>query len=630
MAEGSALDGFTIMNVGDYDDAEWKRHHATQGEELPDEQGAGGGGAPAVAVGVNCTIANNIVHHNGNVGIAVQGRKGKTVSPRVSRNVVYRNMGGGIGSADGSTATIEENICYQNLRGGIGNRNASPLIVNNECFENVRAGIGIREGACPIVRGNKCYKNRRAGIGIRMKGTNPIVEGNECHENDMAGIGCRDHAAPIVRGNRCSKNRMAGIGARDHARPVIEDNECHQNEMAGIGCRLGAAPIIRNNRCYRNLMAGIGSRDRAAPIIRDNRCYKNEMAGIGSRLGAKPVIVGNECFENQMAGIGTREGASALIHDNRCYKNKDAGIGSRDGAKSLIVGNECRENQMAGIGAHHQAHVTILNNRCIDNGKVAIGLRHGTTAHVAGNELERKGGMPPMIAVGEASSAVIAGNTIRGGGVTGILVEGVARIVGNDMQGQEKSGSAVWALPKSDVLIAGNRVDRYRNLVANTGCKISVIDNRIGNFQGTAISVKNALAPAHVWGNVAVSKTPKAVPAVVEGPRGAVADNVLKEPEAKDLPKEAIAMSWPAAGGKVEWKAPEKKGERTVQDGPWKLVATEGRATRYQLFNLTDDPQQKKDLSGRLEHVLFRLIGLLERQEAKDFKAEGAGPGQRK
>ena len=47
---------------------------------------------------------------------------------------------------------------------------------------------------------------------------------------------------------------------------------------------------------------------------------------------------------------------------------------------------------------------------------LAIGLRHGTTAHVAGNELERKGGMPPMIAVGEASRAVIAGSGARNGG----------------------------------------------------------------------------------------------------------------------------------------------------------------------------------------------------------------------
>ena len=223
MAEGSTLDGFTVTNVGVYDEDAWNRHHATHGAELADNEGVVGTGTgfPAVLCpGVNCTIRHNIVHHNGHAGIGIRGAKGKQVSPHVYRNVVYRNMGGGIGSSDGSTATIEENIGFQNLRAAIGSRNASPLIINNVCYENVRAGIGQREGAKPILRGNKCYRNRRAGIGIRMKGTSPIIENNECYENEMAGIGNRDGATPIIRNNRCYRNKMAGIGSRSGARAL--------------------------------------------------------------------------------------------------------------------------------------------------------------------------------------------------------------------------------------------------------------------------------------------------------------------------------------------------------------------------------------------------------------------------
>lgn len=167
MAEGSSLDGFTVTNVGVYDDAEWTKHHATQRNDQPHEHIGQPDTAGIGVVGVTCTIRHNIVHHIGYSGIAIQGVADKRCSPHVWRNVSYRNMGGGIGSMQGSTAVIEENVCFQNFYAGIGHEDSSPLVIHNVCFENIRAGIGISEGSKPVVRGNKCYRNRRAGIGIR-------------------------------------------------------------------------------------------------------------------------------------------------------------------------------------------------------------------------------------------------------------------------------------------------------------------------------------------------------------------------------------------------------------------------------------------------------------------------------
>lgn len=239
MAEGSTLDGFTITNVGVYDEALWKKHFDSHGEELADDEGSvqAEGTIPAISIKfVIATVTNNIVHHNGDVGIAVVGSKERKVTPLVMGNVSYRNLGGGIGVADLAEPVIRENTCHENLRAGIGCRNSSPIILDNVCFQNVRAGIGCREGAKPVIRENRCYQNRRAGIGIRMEGTAPVVEDNDCYENNMAGIGCRDGAEPIIRSNRCSKNKMAGIGC-DGASPLIVGNECRENEMAGIGMR---------------------------------------------------------------------------------------------------------------------------------------------------------------------------------------------------------------------------------------------------------------------------------------------------------------------------------------------------------------------------------------------------------
>jgi len=423
MAEGATLDGFTVTNIGRYDDARWKKHHATHGERQSHAH-IGRPGTPGIGVaGVNCTVVNNIVHHNGSTGIAVRGVKERRCSPRLFRNVSYRNMGGGIGSMQGSTAIIEQNICFQNFYAGIGQNHADPIIIGNRCYQNIRAGIGISEGSKPIVRRNKCYRNRRAGIGIRT-------------------------------------------GAE--TAPVVEDNDCYGNDMAGIGSRDDARPIIRNNRCYRNMLAGIGTRNRA-----------------------QAVIVGNDCRDNKRSGIGVRDGAKAKI----------------------------------------------LGNKCIDNKLVAIGIRGKADAYIARNELQRTGGMPPMIAVRDGSTAVVTGNIIRGGGVAGLLVQGTARITGNDFvgngprRGPGPPNFAVWVRSGSDVLVSGNHISGWRHALDASGArKIRVIENTASGFLGTAFVVTGTSTPAHLFGNVALSGNPKDKVIAVTGPRGVIAENQRKQP----------------------------------------------------------------------------------------------------
>ena len=468
MAEGSTFDGFTVTGVGEYDDAKWNKHHATQGEQQAHEHIGVPGTAGIAVIGVtHCRVANNIVHHIGYTGIAIMGEAGKRVTPHIVHNVAYRNMGGGIGSMKKSSAIIEENVCFENFYAGIGHDDASPLVTGNVCYANIRAGIGISEHSKPTVRGNKCYKNRRAGIGIRTG---------------------------------------------EETTPLVEDNECYENKMSGIGCRSESAPVIRNNRCW-----------------------DNEMAGIGSQDGARPIIVGNECFGNLMAGIGAEKGAVAIIRDNKCYKNLMVGIGVRKGAKALIVENECRENGQAGIGVREEATALIFDNKCLENKLVAIGVRSRSTAHIGRNLLARTGGMPPIVAVREDSSAVIADNTIKGGGVAGVLVEGTAEIRGNQFQGNGPRGGpgppnyAAWVRGGSTVSFCNNRTDRWRHALYAAGAKsVRATDNTSSNFLGTAIVVSKSETPAHVFGNIAISDSQKDKAASVEGSQGVVAENVRR------------------------------------------------------------------------------------------------------
>ncbi len=167
-------------------------------------------------------------------------------------------------------------------------------------------------------------------------------------------------------------------------------------------------------------------------------------------------------------------------------------------------------------------------HKCLDNGLVAVGLRFGSIAYVIDNELARSNGMPPLIAVRQGSSALIVGKSLKGGGVAGILVDGTARIRGNQMHGSGKSGSAVWGTPKADLTIIGNQIDGYRNLLNSSGCKVTVVDNVICNFQGTAITVKNPIGAAVVASNTAISKKPKDKAVAFDGPRGKQKDSATR------------------------------------------------------------------------------------------------------
>ncbi len=364
MAEGATLDGFTVTRVGLYDEAGWQEAWDTKGENQPHEH-IGQFGSPGIAVtGVTCSIINNVVHHIGATGIAIRGEEGKRCAPLVSGNTCYRNMGGGIGSMNGSTAIIDGNTCFENFYAGIGHDNASPLVTNNDCFGNIRAGIGISEGACPVVRGNRCHGNRRAGIGIRTGAdTRPIVEDNDCFENEMAGIGVEEEAEPILRGNRCYRNRLAGIGSRDHARPIIVGNHCHENGAAGIGSESGH-PVILRNHSEKNETTGIGIAGDTRALVIDNRCEENRLVAIGIPSGGEALLHGNTLVRTgggMPPIVAILNGANATLIDNIIH---GGGVGAimLDGELTAIGNTITGQDGGSGVVIRENGHATLSGN----------------------------------------------------------------------------------------------------------------------------------------------------------------------------------------------------------------------------------------------------------------------------
>ena len=240
------------------------------------------------------------------------------------------------------------------------------------------------------------------------------------------------------------------------------------------------APRIAGNVCFRNMGGGIGSMKGSTALIEDNTCYENFYAGIGCDA-ASPVIRNNVCHDNIRAGIGVSEGSSPKVAGNRCFHNRRAGIGIRTGAdtRPVVENNECRDNAMAGIGVEEGARPILLNNKIINNKLVAIGVTGGSEAVIQGNELSREGGMPPMIAVLDGCSATITGNTIRGGGIAGILIKGKADIRDNHFFGRgpgskPPANQAIWAHDGAEVTLGSNEVEGWKQeLNAAKGAKVT-------------------------------------------------------------------------------------------------------------------------------------------------------------
>ena len=364
MAAGATLDGFSVTGVGKYDEEKWQKSWVNQGADQAHEH-IGGFGVPGIAIeGVDCSVVNNIVHHIGDTGIAIRGIEGANCAPLVRGNVCYRNMGGGIGSMEGSAAIIDSNTCYENFYSGIGHNNASPIVTRNTCYRNIRAGIGVSEGACPIVRGNSCYENRKAGIGIRTGSeTSPIVENNDCYKNEMAGIGVEEKATPIILGNRCKKNGLAGIGCRDGASAMIRGNRCESNKAAGIGLESASAEILRN-QINLNEKAGIGISGRSFATLVNNICLGNKLVGLGIPGEAKVVVASNS-FSRQggmppMVMVG--EKAEVTMTGNTIQGGGIAGVllmGKLTAIDNLIEG----ANGGSGIWVREGAELTRKGNK---------------------------------------------------------------------------------------------------------------------------------------------------------------------------------------------------------------------------------------------------------------------------
>lgn len=147
--------------------------------------------------------------------------------------------------------------------------------------------------------------------------------------------------------------------------------------------------------------------------------------------------------------------------------------------------------------------------------------------------------MPPLVMVFQGAEANLHENTLSGGGVAGIRTAGKVKATGNRFEALKlrKAGPpsyAIWALEGSEVTMDGNQVKNYRNAIHASGATVTVSNNTVHNFFGSAFVVKNPASPAHIFDNTVHSNEGNGTVMTLEGQKGIINGNTLQtEPVAE-------------------------------------------------------------------------------------------------
>ena len=172
--------------------------------------------------------------------------------------------------------------------------------------------------------------------------------------------------------------------------------------------------------------------------------------------------------------------------------------------------------------------------------------------------------MPPLVAVKGGSSAYFSDNTLHGGGVAGVLVQGTAHFVGNRFEGNgPRAGGppnfAVWGQQGAEIDFSNNTVNRWRHAIQSSAAQgVVARNNSVGHFLKTAFVISKPSRPAHVFGNTAYTDNKADQVVAIDGPSGIVAENLLEPLSEFENGKQQAQPDMPATGAQTSLVPPQR------------------------------------------------------------------------
>ena len=148
------------------------------------------------------TVSQNVVHHNGAVGIG----PASDVGDIVSSNTVFSNWSG-IYLSNGSGSAVTGNVVYANSYGIYLSTAANNTFTANTVSTNTQAGVYLYNSSSNTLSGNTVYGN--AAYGLSLAKSTGIVVLNGKLGYDAGGASLKDTSAEIFIDSKRPNSEIA-------------------------------------------------------------------------------------------------------------------------------------------------------------------------------------------------------------------------------------------------------------------------------------------------------------------------------------------------------------------------------------------------------------------------------------
>ena len=357
------------------------------------------------------------------------------------------------------------------------------ILVGDNNIDNSPVGCTIR---------NNLIEGRKHGILVSKYASGTVLEGNVIRDCSGMGIHHMGFGENLIKDDTIENCQGAGVllfmddDPVDEGRFTLKGNVIRSSGLAGVSIERSFITLERNliegnlqgivtnsyksgiavrdsNLIINNRESGIELESGTVMEIRGNVIKGNGMSGITSH--GRPVIEKNRLEDNADTGIRIRSGV-ARIKDNDILGNHFFGIEVEGGGDSIRI-SDCRIGRNREGGVQSGSDCLMEGNTVFENGGDGIVVVEATSGmKITGDSLRNN--MGNEIFICKNAQAIVRDCVIEEDssqmeqrrGLSGIVVEGSARIQGNLIRNIIDNGIHLSDLSETMDTIDSNRIER--------------------------------------------------------------------------------------------------------------------------------------------------------------------------
>ncbi|MFD5009480.1 right-handed parallel beta-helix repeat-containing protein [Streptomyces chartreusis] len=303
--------------------------------------------------------------------ISSQGLAGVAIrngaDPRLRRNQIHDNQGGGVFVYDDGMGTLED----------------------NEIADNTSSGVVITRGGNPTLRRNQIHDGKASGVVIQNNGMGTL-EDNDIGSNTLTGVVITTGGNPTLRRNQIHDNKASGVFVYENGMGTLEDNEIADNTFTGVEIKTGGNPTLRRNQIHDNKAGGVFVYDNGLGTLEDNDDIAgNTMSGVVITTGGNPTLRRNQIHDNGEFGVFVYDDGMGTLEDNDIASNNLAGVAITSGGNPTLRRNQIHDGSAGGVFVYDNGLGTLEDNDIASNTLTGVEIKTGGNPTLRANRINR-------------------------------------------------------------------------------------------------------------------------------------------------------------------------------------------------------------------------------------------------